>query len=113
MGTLVVLGSVLGGFMRGGSNVLLLWHPPEVVILCGAALGAFLISNPLKVVKDAFTGAPGLAKGARCGRQEYIQLLKRIDDILVMTKPAEEAALSTDAPTPVEQAAPPAANPAD
>ncbi len=86
IGTLVVLGSVLGGFMMGGSNVLLLWHPLEVVIICGAALGAFLISNPLKVVKDAFTGALGLVKGARYGRQEYIQLLKLIYDILVMAR---------------------------
>jgi len=77
---------VLGGFMMGGSNVLLLWHPLEVVIICGAALGAFLISNPLKVVKDAFTGALGLVKGARYGRQEYIQLLKLIYDILVMAR---------------------------
>jgi chemotaxis protein MotA len=86
IGTFVVLGSVLGGFLMGGSSVLLLWHPLEVVIICGAALGAFLISNPLKVVKDSFTGALGLVKGARYGRLEYIQLLKLIYDILVMAR---------------------------
>ena len=47
----------------GGSSLLLLWHPLEIVIICGAALGAFLISNPMKVVKDSFTGALGLVKG--------------------------------------------------
>jgi len=86
IGTVVVLGSVLGGFLMGGSSVLLLWHPLEIVIICGAALGAFLISNPLKVVKDSFTGALGLVKGARYGRLEYIQLLKLIYDILVMAR---------------------------
>ena len=49
IGSLVVLGSVLGGFAMGGSSLLLLWHPLEIVVICGAALGAFLISNPLKV----------------------------------------------------------------
>jgi chemotaxis protein MotA len=86
IGTLVVLGSVLGGYLAGGSSMLLLWHPLEIVIICGAALGAFLISNPPKVVKNAFVGALGLIKGARYGRQEYIQLLKLIYDILVMAR---------------------------
>ena len=86
IGTLVVLGSVLGGFMAEGGSLLLLWHPMEIVIICGAALGAFLISNPLKVSKAAFTGALGLAKGPKYGREEYIQLLKLVYDILVMAR---------------------------
>jgi chemotaxis protein MotA len=86
IGTFVVLGSVLGPFMAGGSSLLLLWHPLEIVIICGAAFGAFLISNPMKVVKDAFSGALSLVKGPRYGRQEYIQLLKLIYDILVMMR---------------------------
>ena len=86
IGTLVVLGSVLGGFMMGGSSLLLLWHPLEVVVIIGAALGAFLISNPLKVVKNSFSGALALVKAPRYGRQEYIQLLKLVYDILVMAR---------------------------
>jgi chemotaxis protein MotA len=80
------MGSVLGGFMMGGSSLLLLWHPLEVVVICGAALGAFLISNPLKVVKASFAGALGLVKGPRYGRAEYIQLLKLVYDILVVMR---------------------------
>jgi len=63
IGTLVVLGSVLGGYLAGGSSLLLLWHPLEVLIICGSAFGAFLISNPTKVVKNALSGAIGLLKG--------------------------------------------------
>ncbi len=86
IGSLIVLLSVLGGFLMGGSSPLLLWHPLEVVIICGAALGAFIISNPLKVVKDAFKGALGLVKGNRYGREEYVQLLKLLYDILVLAR---------------------------
>lgn len=86
VGTIVVLGSVLGGFVMEGSSLLLLWHPLEVVIICGAALGAFLISNPLKVVKQAFSGAVGLVKGGKYGKAEYVELLKLIYDILVMMR---------------------------
>jgi chemotaxis protein MotA len=83
---LVVFGSVLGGFAMGGSSLLLLWHPLEVVVIIGGALGAFLISNPMKVIRSSFSGAVGLLKGARYGRNEFIQLLKLVYDILVMAR---------------------------
>ena len=86
IGSLIVLGSVIGGFLLGGSSILLLWHPLEVVIIIGAALGAFLISNPLKVVKDSFRGAIGLVKGSRYGSAEYVQLLKLLYDLLVFAR---------------------------
>ncbi len=86
IGTLVVLGSVLGGFMMGGSHLLLLWHPLEIVVILGGALGAFLISNPFSVVKKSFAGALGLIKGPRYRQAEYIQLLKLVYDVLVMAR---------------------------
>lgn len=86
IGTLVVFGCVLGGFMASGSSLLLLWHPFEVIIIVGGALGAFLISNPIKVVKASFRGAVGLLKGSRYGRDEYIDLLKLVYDILMMAR---------------------------
>ena len=36
IGTLVVVGSVLGGFLRG-RHILALWHPTEILIIVGAA----------------------------------------------------------------------------
>jgi chemotaxis protein MotA len=86
IGSIIVLASVIGGFLMGGSSLLLLWHPLEVVIICGAALGAFLISNPIKVVKDSVKGALGLVKGTRYGREEYVQLLKLLYDILILAR---------------------------
>lgn len=86
IGTVVVLASVIGGYLATGSSLLLLWHPLEVVIIIGAALGAFLISNPIEVVKAAFGGAIGLFKGVRYRRLEYIQLLKLIYDILAVAR---------------------------
>jgi len=53
VGSIIVLASVLGSFMMEGGSVLLLWHPSEFIIILGAALGAFITSNPLKVVKHS------------------------------------------------------------
>jgi chemotaxis protein MotA len=86
IGTVVVLGSVLGGYLAGGSSILLLWHPFEILVICGGALGAFLISNPMKVVTAAFKGAVGLFGSPRYSRDSYIKLLKLIYEILVMAR---------------------------
>ena len=82
IGSVVVLGCVVGGFLIGGGHLLLLWHPTEVLIICGSAFGAFLISNPLKVVKAAFAGAISLPKGPRYKREDYRTLLKLLHDVL-------------------------------
>ncbi len=81
-----MLGSVLGGYLAGGSSILLLWHPFEIVTIVGSALGAFLISNPMKVVKQSFGGAIALFGKPQYGKDEYIQLLKLVYDILVMAR---------------------------
>ncbi|MBS0417640.1 MAG: flagellar motor stator protein MotA [Proteobacteria bacterium] len=83
IGSIVVVGCVIGGFVLEGGHVLALWHPTEVLIIVGAALGAFMTSNPPKVSKAAFTGAIGFVKGPRYKRDDYVQLLKCLYDILV------------------------------
>ncbi len=38
IGSVVVLLSVGVGFIMGGGSLLLLWHPTEVLIICGVSL---------------------------------------------------------------------------
>ncbi|MEW5716954.1 motility-associated protein, partial [Pseudomonas sp. SB113] len=52
IGLVLTMGCVLGGLMAMGGHIGVLWQPWEVVIICGAALGSFLVANPMKVVKD-------------------------------------------------------------
>ena len=44
-GFLVVIGSVLGGFLASGGHIGALWHPFEILIIGGAAFGAFMVAN--------------------------------------------------------------------
>jgi chemotaxis protein MotA len=83
IGSIVVLGCVIGGFMLEGGKLLALWHPVEVLIIVGAALGAFLTSNPPKVSKAAFSGALTFVKGPRYKRDDYVALLKVLYEVLV------------------------------
>ncbi|TIN78850.1 MAG: flagellar motor stator protein MotA, partial [Mesorhizobium sp.] len=52
IGLVVTLGCVLGGFMAMGGHLHVLIQPWEAVVICGAALGTFLVANPMKTVKD-------------------------------------------------------------
>jgi chemotaxis protein MotA len=96
IGSLVVLLSVVGSFLFEGGSVLLLWHPGEIVTILGAAFGAFLISNPMKVVKGAFAASVGLVKGPKYKREDYVDLLKLIYDILVKIRKSGMLAIEGD-----------------
>jgi chemotaxis protein MotA len=96
IGSVIVLVSVVGSFVVEGGSVLLLWHPSEIVTICGAALGAFIISNPLKVVKKAFSSSIGLVKGPKYKRSDYVDLLKLIYDILVKIRKSGMLAIEAD-----------------
>jgi chemotaxis protein MotA len=61
----------------------------------GAALGALLTSNPIKVVKAAFAEAVGLIKPSRYQREDYVDLLKLLYDILVNVR--KEGMMSIEA----------------
>jgi chemotaxis protein MotA len=86
IGSIVVLVSVGVGFMLGGGSLLLLWHPTEVLIICGSALGAFITSNPPKVVKASFSGMMALLKPPKYRREDYVDIFKLLYDILVKAR---------------------------
>ncbi|HWW20252.1 MAG TPA: flagellar motor stator protein MotA [Steroidobacteraceae bacterium] len=96
IGSVVVLVSVVGSFVVQGGSVLLLWHPSEIITIVGAALGAFLISNPMKVVKKAFSASIGLVRGPKYKREDYVDLLKLIYDILVKIRKSGMLAIEAD-----------------
>jgi chemotaxis protein MotA len=83
IGSVVVLVCVIGGFILEGGHLLALWHPTEVLIIVGSALGAFFTSNPTKIVKASFSGALAVIKGPRYKREDYVQLLKLLYDVLM------------------------------
>ncbi|WP_018937876.1 MULTISPECIES: flagellar motor stator protein MotA [unclassified Thioalkalivibrio] len=76
LGFIIVLGGVFGGFMLHGGNIMVIWQPYEYMIIGGAALGAFLIANPFRVVITVLKSLPQLLKGgAKYSREDYLDLL--------------------------------------
>jgi chemotaxis protein MotA len=104
IGSVIVLVCVAGGFLMSGGNLLLLWHPSEIVVIIGAALGAFITSNPLKVVKASFANALGLFKKARYERSDYVDILKLVFDLLVKARKEGLLAIEADIEDPEKSA---------
>ena len=100
IGSIIVLASVAIGFLMAGGNLLLLWHPSEIVVIIGAALGAFITSHPLKVVKASFANAIVLFKPPAYTRDSYVDLLKLVFDLLVKARKEGLLAIESDIESP-------------
>ena len=74
VGAVIVIASVLGGFMMHGGQPLVLNQPTEFIIIGGAALGSVVISTPVKVLKALVGQLKGLLASAP-GKAEYLDLL--------------------------------------
>lgn len=86
IGAIIVLVCVAGGFVLSHGNLATIWQPYEILIICGAAFGAFVIANPAKVIKGAFSGALSLLKGPKYGKKEYLELLGLMYDIFAKAR---------------------------
>ena len=87
VGSLIVIGCVLGGYVLSHGHLLALWQPYELMIIFGGAIGAFLTANSSKVVKDALREIAALVKGPRYRKQDFVDLLSLLYDIFgVMRK---------------------------
>ncbi len=75
LGSILVIGSVLGGYAAGGGHVLALWQPFELIIILGAAVGGFIIANPMGVVLKALQSTPALFTGSRYKKAHYLEAL--------------------------------------
>ncbi|HEX4975995.1 MAG TPA: flagellar motor stator protein MotA [Pseudomonadales bacterium] len=75
LGGVIVIASVLGGYILSHGELAALWQPFELLIIGGAAFGAFLSSNPMTVVKGVFKRIPMLLKGSHYNKAAYLDVL--------------------------------------
>ena len=100
IGLVVTLGCVLGGFMAMGGHVDVLIQPWEFVIIGGAALGTFLVANPMSTVKDTGRAFLEAFKQAVPKEQHYLETLGVLHSLMreLRTKSRSEVEAHIDNP---------------
>ena len=69
-------------FHGGNIQVVLKALPFEMITIFGAAAGAFLANNQMKVIKATFKGLGQCFKGSKFSKARYLELLALMFDIL-------------------------------
>lgn len=75
IGIVVVIASVIGGYVAMGGHLEVLIQPFEAVIILGAAAGAYVIGNTGPVLKQTVGVFGTLLRGPRYNKDAYVELL--------------------------------------
>lgn len=102
VGVLVVLGSVAGGYIWHGGILGVLWQPAELLIILGAAFGAFLISNSLHTVIATAKNLPAAIIGQSTSQKLYLDLLGLLFDIFNKARLEGMMSIEDDIESPAE-----------
>ena len=86
IGSIVGLGCVLGGYVAMGGKLAVLYQPFELVIIGGAAVGAFIVGNPKPVLKASLAGFKQAFKGPRYTKDDYLELLSVLYSVFKLAK---------------------------
>ncbi|MDP2025127.1 flagellar motor stator protein MotA [Sulfuriferula sp.] len=82
VGYVVVLASVFGGFALAGGHLASLLQPVELLMIGGAAAGAFLVGNNAKSIKATLKALPTLFKGSKYNKALYMELMALLYELL-------------------------------
>lgn len=94
VGALIVLGSVAGGYLMHGGDLLALNQPSELLIIGGAALGSLIISTPMPLLKRIAGSMGGFFKSGP-GKQEYLEMLGMMYQTFRLTQQSGVMALES------------------
>lgn len=102
IGYLVVAGSVFGGFALAGGHMGALFQPVELLMIGGAAVGAFLVGNTSESIKATLSALPKVFKGAKYNKAVYMELLALLYELLNKVRKEGLMSIEADVETPHE-----------
>jgi len=102
VGYVIVLASVFGGFALAGGHLGAMFQPVELLIIGGAALGAFVTANPPKALKATLRALPTVLKGTRYTKAMYMDLMAMLYEVLQKVRKEGLMAIERDIEKPEE-----------
>lgn len=100
LGILIVLGAVLGGFLMEKGPLAVLMQPSEFVIIAGAAIGATLAANPMRVLKKILGGVSRVVSGSKISKKLYIDTLRMMFNLFNKARKEGLVAIESDVEEP-------------
>lgn len=82
IGLVFTLTCIMGSFYFMGGHMMVLVQPFEYIIILGSGIGAFIVANPMKVIKDTGKATMEALKNAVPKNREYIEVLGLLYSIL-------------------------------
>jgi chemotaxis protein MotA len=89
-----VLGAVIGGYVLEHGNLSVLFQPVELLIIGGAATGAFIIQSPSKVLGLVFKNVPRVFSARGTSKDEFLEILGVLNAIF--TKMRKEGLIAIE-----------------
>ena len=86
IGSVIVIGAVIAGFMMGGGNLILLIQIPEFVTIGGAALGSFIVTLPLPMLKKVISSVIKALSAKQDSKDDNLKLLKVLYDLFLLAQ---------------------------
>lgn len=102
IGYLVVLASVFGGFVLAGGHLHSLFQPVELLMIGGAATGAFFVGNNGKAIKATLKALPSALKGSKYSKALYMELMTLLFEILSKVRKEGLMSIEGDVEAPEE-----------
>ncbi len=93
IGILLITLSFFGGFLMMGGNLLTLWHPSELVLILGIALGTFLASTPVYVWKRSVRFLGRYFAGDRVTKNLYAETIGVLETLARLSRSSGVLAL--------------------
>ena len=101
IGFVVVLGSVVLGYLLHGGHLLVLNQPSEFLIIGGAGLGSLLISTPVAVLRHMVSQLTAILRSP-AAHDDYLDLLTMLYRVFRLMQQAGVMALESHADAPAE-----------
>ena len=86
IGFVVVIGSVVGGYVIPGGHLAVLFQPFELMIIGGAAVGAFITSNTKTILSGSGKGLGRIFKGPKHKKDGYMEILSLLYQIFKLAR---------------------------
>jgi len=93
IGILIITLSFFGGFLLMGGNLLSLWHPSELVVILGIALGGFLAATPVYVWTKSIKFLGRYFAGDKVSKKLYADTLGLLEELARLSRSSGVLAL--------------------